>query len=135
MRLLCVRRAPGGRSTVEVLTLGWVRRGCGAEPPGVANRTDVLRRAMLGGGARTTLNYDHDNEIAWTTCHYEVQRMQNPSPEDGPYRGVALPGGMSRECLDAVTRIINKHQREDCDDLDSDCAVKVLEAVHAHWRP
>ena len=50
MRPWRVCLATGGHSTVEVLTLGWVRRGCGAEPPGVAsNRADVPRRAMLGG--------------------------------------------------------------------------------------
>jgi hypothetical protein len=38
---------------------------------------------------------------------------------------------MSSACLDAVARIINLHQREDCDDLDAECAVKVFEAVQS----
>jgi hypothetical protein len=50
----------------------------------------------------------------------------------GKYRGVSLPVGMTPACLDAVARIINQHQQEDCDDLDPECAVKVFEAVQSH---
>ncbi len=48
------------------------------------------------------------------------------------YRGIVLPDGMTPACLDAVARIINLHQREECDDLDAECAVKVYEAVRLH---
>jgi hypothetical protein len=48
------------------------------------------------------------------------------------YRGVILPDGMMPACLDALARIINLHQQEDCDDLDAECAVKVYEAVRSH---
>jgi hypothetical protein len=47
------------------------------------------------------------------------------------YRGIALPAGMTPACLDAVARIINLHQREECDDLDVECAVKVFKAVRS----
>ena len=50
------------------------------------------------------------------------------------YRGVVLPAGMTPACLDAVSKIINRHQRDECVDLDSECAVKVFEAVYAHRR-
>jgi hypothetical protein len=50
------------------------------------------------------------------------------------YRGVILPEGMTPACLDAVARIINLHQQEDCDDLDAECAVKIYKAVRAHQR-
>jgi hypothetical protein len=48
------------------------------------------------------------------------------------YRGVVLPYGMTPACLDVVARIINLHQREECDDLDAECAVKVFEAIRLH---
>lgn len=57
---------------------------------------------------------------------------QGDGAPDVSYRGVVLPAGMTPACLDEVSRIINAHQHEDCDDLDADCAVKVFEAVRAH---
>jgi hypothetical protein len=61
--------------------------------------------------------------------------MTYQKPESAPsseYRGVVLPEGMTRACLDSVARIINRHQLDDNDDLDSECAVKVFLAVQEH---
>jgi len=45
------------------------------------------------------------------------------------------PIGHDARVFDAVAKIINSHQHENCDDLDADCAVKVFEAVLAHRGP
>jgi hypothetical protein len=48
------------------------------------------------------------------------------------HRGVVLPEGMTPACLDDLAAIINRHQREDSDELDAECAVKVFEVVLRH---
>lgn len=53
---------------------------------------------------------------------------------DADYRGVVLPAGMSRACLDNLARIINRHQLESCEETDAECAVRVFEAVQRHSR-
>lgn len=59
-------------------------------------------------------------------------RGDRPAPEK--YRGVELPEGMARGCLDEVARLINRHQWEDNEDSDAECAVKVFAVVRAHLR-
>jgi hypothetical protein len=49
-------------------------------------------------------------------------------------RGVALPPGMTRACLDEIARLLNRHQADRCEDTDDEGAVKVFEVVQRHLR-
>lgn len=48
------------------------------------------------------------------------------------YRGLKLPEGMTPACLDALAKLINRHQWDDNDDLDAECAVKAFAIVREH---
>lgn len=58
--------------------------------------------------------------------------LKQPGQSGTEYRGVVLPEGMTPACLDEVARLINRHQMDDNDDLDAECAVKVFAVVRAH---
>lgn len=48
------------------------------------------------------------------------------------YRSDVLPHGMSPLCLDELSRLINDHQRDDCETSDSECAIKAFLIVQSH---
>jgi hypothetical protein len=48
------------------------------------------------------------------------------------HRGYILPEGMTPACLDELAKLINRHQWDDCDDLDAECAIKAFAIVRAH---
>lgn len=53
------------------------------------------------------------------------------------YRGVILPEGMSRECLDEISNLLAEHERknhydEDDAPMPEETAVKVFAVVQAH---
>jgi hypothetical protein len=53
---------------------------------------------------------------------------------DVEYRGVVLPHGMTRACLDEVACLLNLHQLESCEDSDAEGAIRIFEAVRRHLR-
>ena len=51
---------------------------------------------------------------------------------DRVYRGYGLPAQMTPECLDEVADLLNRHQRDDCEESDAEGAIKIFQAVLSH---
>jgi hypothetical protein len=48
------------------------------------------------------------------------------------YRGVSMPEGMTRECMDALATLFNMHCHEDNEQTNEEAAVSAFEAVQQH---